>query len=247
MQERVIMKKKILILTFALMIGLMGLTGCTEEKKAGKSTTEEVDSYTAEMEDTLGGQLSAPSEAVTKAVSNTWAVQGSDDIYELNVDGTGKKNDEDLTFECGFDDEKNITLQMRIGDAQMLYAISTDETGYGIELTSLDGGEDLYFLPADLEFLDMTDKRAEGILGEWSDESGNTYKFDEDKSMEIGGESGKTEGTYSVVEDANGTRLLRIVVSGGSLEYEFTLNEDNTQMDLVSPGTDTVHRWTKNK
>ena len=241
------MKKKILILTFALMIGLMGLTGCTEEKKAGKSTTEEVDSYTAEMEDTLGDQLSAPSEAVTKAVSNTWAVQGSDDIYELNVDGTGKKNDEDLTFECGFDDEKNITLQMRIGDAQMLYAISTDETGYGIELTSLDGGEDLYFLPADLEFLDMTDKRAEGILGEWSDESGNTYKFDEDKSMEIGGESGKTEGTYSVVEDANGTRLLRIVVSGGSLEYEFTLNEDNTQMDLVSPGTDTVHRWTKNK
>lgn len=241
------MKKKILILTFALMIGLMGLTGCTEEKKAGKSTTEEVDSYTAEMEDTLGSQLSAPSEAVTKAVSNTWAVQGSDDIYELNVDGTGKKNDEDLTFECGFDDEKNITLQMRIGDAQMLYAISTDETGYGIELTSLDGGEDLYFLPADLEFLDMTDKRAEGILGEWSDESGNTYKFDEDKSMEIGGESGKTEGTYSVVEDANGTRLLRIVVSGGSLEYEFTLNEDNTQMDLVSPGTDTVHRWTKNK
>ena len=242
-----IMKKKILILTFALMIGLMGLTGCTEEKKAGKSTTEEVDSYTAEMEDTLGGQLSAPSEAVTKAVSNTWAVQGSDDIYELNVDGTGKKNDEDLTFECGFDDEKNITLQMRIGDAQMLYAISTDETGYGIELTSLDGGEDLYFLPADLEFLDMTDERAEGILGEWSDESGNTYKFDEDKSMEIGGESGKTEGTYSVVEDASGTRLLRIVVSGGSLEYEFTLNEDNTQMDLVSPGTDTVHRWTKNK
>ena len=241
------MKKKILILTFALMIGLMGLTGCTEEKKAGKSTTEEVDSYTAEMEDTLGGQLSAPSEAVTKAVSNTWAVQGSDDIYELNVDGTGKKNDEDLTFECGFDDEKNITLQMKIGDAEMLYAISTDETGYGIELTSLDGGEDLYFLPADLEFLDMTDERAEGILGEWSDESGNTYKFDEDKSMEIGGESGKTEGTYSVVEDASGTRLLRIVVSGGSLEYEFTLNEDNTQMDLVSPGTDTVHRWTKNK
>ena len=242
-----IMKKKILILTFALMIGLMGLTGCTEEKKAGKSTTEEVDSYTAEMEDTLGGQLSAPSEAVTKAVSNTWAVQGSNDIYELKTDGTGKKNDEDLTFECGFDDEKNITLQMKIGDAEMLYAISTDETGYGIELTSLDGGEDLYFLPADLEFLDMTDKRAEGILGEWSDESGNTYKFDEDKSMEIGGESGKTEGTYSVVEDANGTRLLRIVVSGGSLEYEFTLNEDNTQMDLVSPGTDTVHRWTKNK
>lgn len=241
------MKKKILILTFALIVGSTGLTGCTEEKKAGKSTTEKVDSYTSEMEDTLGGQLSAPSEAVTKAISNTWAVQGNNDIYELKSDGTGKKNDEDLTFECGFDDENNITLLMRIGDDEMLYAISTDETGYGIELTSLDGGEDLYFLPANLEFLEMTDERAEGILGEWSDESGNTYKFDEDKSMEIKGESGKTEGTFSVVQDENGTLLLRIVVSGGSLEYEYTLNEDNTQMDLVSPGTDTVHHWTKNK
>lgn len=241
------MKKKILILTFALIVGSTGLTGCTEEKKAGKSTTEKVDSYTSEMEDTLGGQLSAPSEAVTKAISNTWAVQGNNDIYELKSDGTGKKNDEDLTFECGFDDENNITLLMRIGDDEMLYAISTDETGYGIELISLDGGEDLYFLPANLEFLEMTDERAEGILGEWSDESGNTYKFDEDKSMEIKGESGKTEGTFSVVQDENGTLLLRIVVSGGSLEYEYTLNEDNTQMDLVSPGTDTVHHWTKNK
>lgn len=241
------MKKKILILTFALIVGSTGLTGCTEEKKAGKSTTEKVDSYTSEMEDTLGGQLSAPSEAVTKAISNTWAVQGNNDIYEFKSDGTGKKNDEDLTFECGFDDENNITLLMRIGDDEMLYAISTDETGYGIELTSLDGGEDLYFLPANLEFLEMTDERAEGILGEWSDESGNTYKFDEDKSMEIKGESGKTEGTFSVVQDENGTLLLRIVVSGGSLEYEYTLNEDNTQMDLVGPGTDTVHHWTKNK
>ena len=241
------MKKKILILTFALIVGSTGLTGCTEEKKAGKSTTEKVDSYTSEMEDTLGGQLSAPSEAVTKAISNTWAVQGNNDIYELKSDGTGKKNDEDLTFECGFDDENNITLLMRIGDDEMLYAISTDETGYGIELISLDGGEDLYFLPANLEFLEMTDERAEGILGEWSDESGNTYKFDEDKSMEIKGESGKTEGTFSVVQDENGTLLLRIVVSGGSLEYEYTLNEDNTQMDLVSPGTDRVHHWTKNK
>ena len=242
-----IMKKKILLLTLALVIGSTGLTGCTEEKKAGKSTTEEVDSYTDEMKDTLGGQISAPSEAVTKAVSNTWTVQGEDDIYELKSDGTGKKNEEDLTFECGFDDEKNITLQMKIGDAEMLYAISTDETGYGIRLTSLDGGEDLYFLPADLEFLDMADERAEGILGEWSDESGNTYKFDEDKNMEITGESGTTEGTYSVVENAEGTLLLRIVVSGGSLEYEYTLNEDDTQMNLVSPGTDTVHRWTKIK
>ena len=79
-------------------------------------------------------------------------------------------NDEELTFECGFDDEKNITLQMQIGGKEHLYAISTDDTGYGINLTSLDGGKDLYFLPADLEFLAMDDERAQGIIGEWKDE-----------------------------------------------------------------------------
>lgn len=240
------MKKKILILTFAL---IFALTGCSEEKKAGKSTTEEVDSYTEEMEESLGEQFSAPSEAVTQAVSNTWVVSGSDDVYELNADGTGKKNDEALTFECGFDDEKNITLQITMdgSDESNLYAISTDTTGYGINLTSLDGGDDLYFLPADLEFLKMSDERAKGIVGEWKDENGNVYRFDEDNNMKILGDGGNTEGTYSVVEDENGTLLLRIVVSGGSLEYQYTLNEDSTQMDLVSPGTDTVHQWTKSE
>lgn len=240
------MKRKFLIYTFAAVLAL-GLAGCSDEKKAGESITEEVDGYTDEMEDAMGGQLSAPSEAVTKAVSNTWVVSGSDDIYELKSDGTGKKNDEELTFECGFDDEKNITLQMNIGGKEYLYAISTDDTGYGINLTSLDGGEDLYFLPADLEFLTMDDKRAQGIVGEWKDESGNTYRFDKDRNIKIKGDSADTDGTFSVVEDKNGTLLLRIVVPGGSLEYEYTLNADNTQMELISPGTDTVHTWTKNQ
>lgn len=240
------MKKKLLILAFAL---IFALTGCSEEKKAGKSTTEEIDSYTEEMQDSLGGQLSAPSEAVTKAVSNVWIVQGSDDVYELKTDGTGKKNDDALTFECGFDDEKNITLQIKMDDSEeeQLYAISTDETGYGINLTSLDGGENLYFLPADLEFLDMKDSRAKAILGDWTDENGNTYSFAEDRSLKIRGKSGDTEGTFSVVQDEKGTLLMRLVVSGGSLEYEYTLNEDDSRMDLVSPGTETVHEWTKKK
>ena len=84
----------------------MGLTGCTEERKPESLLQRKWTAIQPEMEDTLGGQLSAPSEAVTKAVSNTWAVQGSDDIYELNVDGTGKKNDEDLTLSADLDDEK---------------------------------------------------------------------------------------------------------------------------------------------
>ena len=71
------MKKKILILTFALIVGSTGLTGCTEEKKAGKSTTEKVDSYTSEMEDTLGGQDRVLGVAETKAISNTPRDQGN--------------------------------------------------------------------------------------------------------------------------------------------------------------------------
>lgn len=240
------MKRIIQIAAFAAVISL-GLAGCSEEKKAGRPVTEEVDSYTEDAKAATGGQFSAPSEAVTKAVSNTWVVLDSDDVYELRSDGTGKKNEEELTFECGFDDEKNITLRMEIDGREQLYAISTDDTGYGINLTSLDGGEDLYFLPADLEFLSMDDERAKGIIGEWEDASGNTYRFDEDEKLKIGGGSTDTEGTYSVVEDENGTLLLRLVVPGGSLEYEYTLNADNTQMDLVSPGTETVHTWTKTR
>ena len=240
------MRRKIVIFILAGVLAL-GAAGCSDEKKAGESITEEVDGYTEEAKEALGGQLSAPSEAVTNAVSNTWVVPGSDDVYELKSDGTGKKNEEDLTFECGFDDEKNITLQMKIGDKEQLYAISTDDTGYGINLTSLDGGKDLYFLPADLEFLEMNDERAKGIIGEWADESGNIYRFDKDKKLKIKGSSTDTDGTYSVVEDENGTLLLRLVVPGGSLEYAYTLNADNTQMDLISPGTDTVHTWTKNQ
>lgn len=240
------MKRKLLLITLAAVLAF-GITGCSEEKKAGKSITEEVDGYTDEVEDSMGGQLSAPSEAVTKAVSNTWVVPGCDDVYELKTDGTGKKNDEDLTFECGFDDAKNITLKMDVGGKEYLYAISTDDTGYGINLTALDDSEDLYFLPANLEFLAMDDERAQGIVGEWEDGSGNTYRFDKDKSLKIKGDDTDTDGTYSVVENENGTLLLRLVVPGGSLEYEYALSEDDSRMDLVSPGTDIVHTWTKNK
>lgn len=242
------MRRKVLFaaLTVALAAGYC-LAGCSDEKKAGKPTTEKVDEFANEAKDSLGDNVSLPSESVTKVISDTWKVPGTEEVYVLNTDGTGTKDGSPFTFECGFDDENNITLHITMEDTgdETLYAISTDETGYGIDLTSLDGGEDLRFLPADLEFLDIADERAAGILGEWSDESGNRYIFDEDNKVTIKSSAGDTEGTFSVVADGAGDLFFRIAVEGGSLEYRYTLSEDAAKMDLVSPGTDIVHRWTK--
>ena len=239
------MKKRTLILLIAAALAL-GTAGCGEEKKAGESVTEEVDSFTEEMSEELDGQFTAPSEAVTNVVANTWNTQDGA-VYVLNGDGTGTKDGEALEFECGFDDEKNITLLITMKDSEeeSLYAISTDKTGYGIDLTSLDGGEDMVFRPAGLEFLDAGDERVKALVGEWSDESGNGYAFDAQGNVTISSADKDTDGTYSVVADESGDLYFRIVVEGGSLEFAYTLSDDGTGMDLVAPGTDTVHHWTK--
>ena len=238
------MRKKIVLIALA---AVCCLAGCSQEKKAGESMTGEVDEFANEAKESLGSNVSLPSESVTKAVSDTWRVDGTEEIYVLKEDGTGTKDGSPFTVECGFDDEKNITLLITMDDTnqEALYALSTDRTGYGIDLASLDGGEDLRFLPADLEFLDITDERAAGIVGEWSDKSGNSYIFDEDNKVTIKSSDSSTEGTYSVVADEAGGLFFRIAVDGGSLEYGYTLNEDATQMELSIPETDTVHRWTK--
>ena len=155
------MRKKLVLIAAA---AVLCLSGCSEEKRAGKSTTEKVDEFANDAKDSLGDNVSLPSESVTKAVSDTWIVSGTDEIYVLNEDGTGTKDGSPFTFECGFDDENNITLRIIMDDTEeeALYALSTDITGYGIDLTSLDGGEDLRFLPEDLEFLDLDDGRAAG-------------------------------------------------------------------------------------
>ena len=131
------------------------------------------------------------------------------------------------------------------GSAENLYAISTDSTGYGIDLAALDDGEDLKFLPEDLEFLGTDDERISGLIGTWADESGNEYEFDKDGRMAIRSADSETKGSFSAVADTEGGLFFRIVVEGGSLEYGFELGEDGTEMKLASPGTDVIHSWTK--
>lgn len=240
------MKRKILIYTAVLMFCL---SGCSNGKKAGESTTDKVDEFASEAQQTMEG-VDLPSESVTKAVSNTWIVPDTKEVYVLEPDGTGNIDGVPFTFECGFDDEKNITLEIRTdgSDESRLYAISTDSTGYGIDLASLDGGKDLKFLPENLEFLSVDDARVQGLIGTWTDESGNEYTFEEDEKLRIRSESSgnETKGTFSVVADSKDGLFFRIVVEGGSLEYGYELSDDGKTMKLASPGTDVVHNWTKN-
>lgn len=240
------MMKKILFLT-TLIAAALSLSACGgDEKKAGGSATEKVDEMASQVQESVDG-IDLPSESVTKAVSNTWVVPDTDEVYVLQADGTGNRDGEPFTFECGFDDENNITLKITMddGSAENLYAISTDSTGYGIDLAALDDGEDLKFLPEDLEFLSTDDKRISGLIGTWSDESGNEYEFDKDGRMAIRSADSETKGSFSAVADSEGGLFFRIVVEGGSLEYGFELGEDGTEMKLASPGTDVIHSWTK--
>lgn len=252
LQERrnTAMKRKLIALILASMFCVTACSGnsASEDAKAGTSTTEEVDQMASEIKEKVGDSVSLPSESVTKAVSGTWRDQGNNDLYVLSEDGTGTKNGEALTFECGFDDDNNITIRFVTGEAEdeKLYAVSTDDTGYGINFTSLDGGgETIALLPEGLKFLDLTDERVAGILGEWKDDGGNTYRFKDDHSMVISGSKTETEGVFNVVENEEGTLLLKMKVPGGSLEFTYELDEENAGMDLQAPGDDTVHHWTR--
>ena len=238
------MKKKMLILALA---AVFCISGCGGKDEPAASTTDEVDQYAEQMEDSGKQGLIAPSEAVKNLLIKTWNVDGGNDVYKMEADGTGTKNEDPFTFECGFDEDKNITLEIKLNGSEEteLYALSSDETGYGFNLASLNGGKDIRLVPADLEFLDMGDERAAGIVGEWKDPSGNRYVFEKDNKVTIKGSDNDTEGTYSAVQDADGTLLLKLVVPGGSLEFAYTLNEDNSQIELCSPGTDVVHVWTR--
>lgn len=238
------MKKRFLILVLA---AVFCVTGCGDKNEPAKSKTEEVDKYAQEAGENGEQGLIAPSEAVKNLLIKTWNVDGGNDVYTMKADGTGTKNEDPFTFECGFDEDNNITLEITLdgSDDSELYAISSDYTGYGLNLASLNGDGDIRLVPADLEFLEMTDQRTEGILGEWADESGNEYVFKDDNTLTIKGSDGDTEGTYSAVQNAEGTLLLNLVVPGGSLEFAYTLSDDQTQIELCSPGTDVVHVWTK--
>lgn len=184
---------------------------------------------------------------MTKVLAKKWDVVGTESVYDLKEDGTGTLDGKALTFECGFDEDDNITMGIKMDgeEKEQLYAIEDDTTGYGLKLKSLDGGKDMELFQSDIERIDISDAQASGLLGTWKDDNENEYTFKKDGTVVIKGSSGKTKGTFGVVKDAEGILQLNLVMEGGSLEYEYTLSEDHTVLELCSPGTDTIHRWTK--
>lgn len=239
------MKKAIVALFLAAAVLVTGCQGKAEEP--AQSKTEKVDQASNELKEKLGDGYITPSESVKKVMAKKWNVIGTDSVYDLKEDGTGTLDGKSLTFQCGFDEENNITLGIQMdGEKQeQVYAITTDETGYGVNLESLDGGEDLQLFQADIELLDRSDPEVAALVGTWRDDNENEYVLKEDGAAVIKGSSGESQGTYSVVKNAQGVRIFNLVMPGGSLEYEYTLSEENTVVELCSPGTDTVHRWTK--
>lgn len=234
------------VLILAAAITMTGCQGSKQEEKPAASKTEEVNQASDELKEKLGDGYILPSEAVTKVLAKKWDVVGTESVYDLKEDGTGTLDGKALTFECGFDEDDNITMGIKMDgeEKEQLYAIEDDTTGYGLKLKSLDGGKDMELFQSDIKRIDISDAQASGLLGTWKDDNENEYTFKRRNCCDQGS-SGKTKGTFGVVKDAEGILKLNLVMEGGSLEYEYTLSEDHTVLELCSPGTDTIHRWTK--
>ena len=105
------MKKLIVAL---LLASTLCMTGCGDTKKAepAASKTEEVDKASSAMKEQMGDNAVLPSDSVKRVMAKQWKVIGTDTVYDLKEDGTGTKDDAGLTFECGFDEDNNITIKI---------------------------------------------------------------------------------------------------------------------------------------
>ena len=56
--------------------------------------------WPARAQESMDG-IDLPSESVTKAISNTWVVPDTDEVYVLQADGTGNRDGEPLHLSAG--------------------------------------------------------------------------------------------------------------------------------------------------
>lgn len=228
------MKKKVLLVI--LFSGILAVTGCQSREE--------------KLEDALENRKTEYNDVLCVVLSRKWDAVDQDEVYEFEKDGTGKLSGESFTYQCGFDKDNRMILQIVLDDTkeQKNYYVETDDTGYGLYLDS-PGGEDIYLFQAEKELLTAEDERAAGVIGEWTDHSDNHYVLNKDRTMLVKYVSGgETEGTYSAVErKSDGELILTLVFNGNTLDFSYKLSEDGKQLLLSSTGTEVVHEWNKIK
>ena len=229
------MKKRLLVLLFVV---VLCLSGCQSEEEAKKEAIQNA------FED-IGMEHST---VIMNVLSKEWTVIGAEDTYTFTKEGTGNISGETFTYSCGFDEENNIALKIVMDKTteEKYYYVSTDDTGYGLNLDLAGEEKDVYLFQSNVELLDLTDERAAVMVGEWADKSDNRYIFNEDGSMLIKGSQSETEGTFSVVEwKEDGSLLLTLVFGSDTMEFNYEILSDGTTVQLCRPGTDVIHTWIK--
>ena len=83
------MKRKLL---FLLVAGLLAVTGCQNKEE----TPADKQGVTEGIKEIFGDYIIEPNDALKTVFAKSWDVTGTEDVYVLEFDGTGKKNDEAL-------------------------------------------------------------------------------------------------------------------------------------------------------
>ena len=229
------MKKRLVVLFFA---SILALTGCQSKEEAEKEKI-------IEAFENIGMEHSA---VIMNVLSKEWVEVGGEDFYVFTTEGTGDVSGNTFTYTCGFDEENNIALKMIMDETkeERYYYVSTDDTGYGLNLDTSGDDADVYLLQNNVELLEVSDERAAAVVGEWADKSDNRYILNEDYSMLIKGSTSETEGTFSVVEwKEDGSLLLTLVFGSDTMEFNYEFLDGGNTMKLCRPGTDVVHTWIK--
>lgn len=238
------MKKMLIMLAFCLVV----MAGCQNKEQTENLPQEQSvakEQTTAVLEEVLSDYIIQPNDALKMVFSKSWDVTGAEDVYVLEMDGTGKKNEETFTYECGFDEENNIVLKMNMENESIAYIAVSDATGYGLDLTPIDKGTAMNLFPSDMTLLEMSDEKVTGLFGIWEDASGNGYEFGEDGTLMIRGKEADTPGHWCAIEKENGKVIVNLLVTGGSLEFEYEIQEEGKTLALYNRGAETWYYWTR--
>lgn len=245
------MKKKIIaifLVCMAIMTGCQGKEEAkvpSEEQEVAEQAENDEDKAAA-LEEALGDYIIEPNDALKSVFSRTWNVTGTEDVYVLEIDGTGMKNEEALTYECGFDEDNQIILKFIMdGETEgITYIADADATGYGLDLTPAAEGTAMNLFPSNMTLLEVSDEKAKGLVGCWKDENANEYVFEENGELIIKGKETDTPGSWCAVEK-DGVLHVNLLVEGGSLEFEYEIQEEGKTLALYNRSAESWYYWYK--